>query len=588
MTEKRRLAAILAADATGYSRLMAENEDRTIAALDLSRGLFKAAIAAAHGRVVDMAGDSVLAVFDSAAGAVAAAIDVQKQLAAALAAVPDDQRMQFRIGVHLGDITEKDDGTVYGDGVNIAARIQSLAEPGGVAVSQEVQGVVRGKIAVTFEDRGEHAAKNIAHPIRMYYVRIGAAASAHARAPAPTLPDKPSIAVLPFTNMSGDPEQDYFADGIVEDIITALSRFKELFVIARNSTFVYKGKAVDIQQVARDLGVRYVLEGSVRKAGNRVRITGQLIEAATRAHLWAERYDGALEEVFELQDRISESVAGALGTTLTTAEIERAQRKPPASLDAYDYLLRATPLVIANSSEDAEAAIKLLAEALRLNPEYARAHAYTALCNAMIFRAATGPARDLARANCIAHGRRAVELAGDDSTALAYAGFALLVGAQDVATARASLDKAVALNPNHATAYGYRALVLSMGGDPHQAIQDANRALRLSPLDPGGYQPQMALVVANVRLRRYDEAVGAAHQAIQLAPPRYPMSYAWLMVAECGRGDVAEAERQMKRLAQILPGFTPAMVPNLFEVFPEPLRSDSIGALRNAGLVPGG
>jgi adenylate cyclase len=584
MTEKRRLAAILAADATGYSRLMAENEARTIAALERSRGLFKAAIAAAHGRVVDMAGDSVLAVFDSAAGAVAAAVDVQKQLAAAVAAVPDDQRMQFRVGVHLGDIAEKDDGTVYGDGVNIAARIQSMAEPGGVAISQEVHGVVRGKIDADFEDRGEHTAKNIAHPLRLYYVRSRDAP--HAVLPAPSLPDKPSIAVLPFTNMSGDPQQDYFADGIVEDIITELSRFRELFVIARNSTFVYKGKAVDIQQVARDLGVRYVLEGSVRKAANRVRITGQLIEAATRVHLWAARYDGALEEVFELQDRISESVAGALGTTLTTAEIKRAQRKPPANLDAYDYLLRATPLVIANNSADAEGAIKLLAEALRLNPEYARAHAYTALCNAMIFRAAAGPSRDLARANCIVHGRRAVELAGDDSTALAYAGFALLVGAQDVATARASLDKAVTLNPNHATAYGYRALVLSMGGDPEQAIQDANRALRLSPLDPGGYQPQMALVVANVCLRRYDEAVGAAHQAIQLAPPRYPMSYAWLMVAECGRGNVAEAERQMKRLAEILPGFTPAMVPNLFDVFPEPLRSNSIGALRNAGLLP--
>jgi TolB-like protein/Tfp pilus assembly protein PilF len=386
--------------------------------------------------------------------------------------------------------------------------------------------------------------------------------------------------------MSGDPEQEYFADGMVEDIITALSRFKELFVIARNSSFVYKGRAVDIQQVARELGVRYVLEGGVRKAGNRVRITGQLIDAATRAHLWADRFDGGLEDVFALQDRITESVVGALQPTLRQAEIERARRKPPASLDAYDYLLRALPMVLANTAAEAGTAITLLAEALRLYPEYAYGHALMAMAYGQIFRSAGGPEREQARAKSVTHARRALEVAGDDSTALAHAGFLLLITEQDVAGARAALDRAVALNPNAATACGYRALVLAMAGEPELAIEDATRALHLSPLDPTRYLPQMAVVVAYIRLRQYADAVAWAHKAIESAPPRYPMSYAWLIVAECARGNVGEAERQVKRLAAILPEFEPGTLASLFDMFPEPLRSNSVAVLREAGLFP--
>jgi len=588
--EKQRLAAILAADVVGYSRLMTADERRTVASLDAARAIFRAEIEGRLGRVVDTAGDSVLAVFESAAEAVKAALAVQRQLAATSAAVPDDQRMRFRIGVHLGDVIEKADGTVYGAGVNMAARLEALAEPGGIAVSDAVHAVVRGRVAARFEDQGDRAVKNIPYPVKTYNVHDAPSAVSGPTGGVPeaprALPERPSIAVLPFTNMSGDPEQEYFADGMVEDIITALSRFKELFVIARNSSFVYKGRAVDIQQVARELEVRYVLEGGVRKAGNRVRITGQLIDAATRAHLWADRFDGALEDVFDLQDRITESVIGALQPTLRQAEIERARRKPPASLDAYDYLLRALPLVIANTAAEAGTAIALLGDALRLYPDYAYAHALMSMAYAQIFRSAGGPEREEAQAKSVSHARRALEVAGDDSNALAHGGFVLLIAEQDVAGARAALDRAVALNPNSATAYGYRALVLAMAGEPEPAIENATRALRLSPLDPTNYLPQMALVIARIGLRQYDDAVAWAHKAIECAPPRYPMSYAWLIVAECARGNAAEAERQVKRLAAILPGFEPRTLARLFDVFPEPLRSNSVAVLRDAGLVP--
>ena len=588
--EKQRLAAILVADVAGYSRLMAADENQTVASLETARAIFVSDIEARKGRVVDTAGDSVLAVFESAADAVNAALAVQKQLAAQALAIPEDQRMRFRIGVHLGDVIEKPNGTVYGAGVNMTARLESLAEPGGIAVSDAVYAVVRGRVAARFEDQGDRVVKNIPFPVKTFFVydeapTVSGTAGTATEAP-PAIPERPSIAVLPFTNMSGDPEQDYFADGMVEDIITALSRFKELFVIARNSSFVYKGRSVDIQQVAHDLGVRYVLEGSVRRAGDRLRITGQLIDAATQAHLWADRFDGALEDVFDLQDRVSESVVSALQPRLRQAEIERARRKPPASLDAYDYLLRALPLVIANTVAEAGTAIKLLGEALRLNPDYAYAHALTSLAYGQIFRSASGPEREQLRAKSATHARQALEVAGDDSTALAYAGFMVLITEQDTAGARTALDRAVALNSNSAIAYSYRSLVLAMSGESELAIEDAHRALRLSPFDPTRYLPQNAVVIACTGLRQYDEAVAWAHKAIESSPPRFPMSYVWLIVAECARGNAAEAERYVKRLAATLPGFEPGTLAEMFDIFPEPLRSNSVAVLRSAGLVP--
>lgn len=407
--------------------------------------------------------------------------------------------------------------------------------------------------------------------------------------PSPGLaePDKPAIAVLPFANLCGDPQQQYFADGVVEDIITALSRFSELFVIARSSSFALRERAGDLQQVGRELGIRYVLTGSVRKAGGQLRITGQLVDAATLRQLWADHFDGALQDVFALQDQVTERVVGALLPTLQRAEIERARRKPPASLDAYDYLLRALPLVIANAATPAAEAIQLLDRALHLNPDYAYAHALIAMACAQIFRAAAGAERERLRTRAIVHARRALEVAGDDSVALSHAGFILLVTAQDVPVARAALDRAVALNPNSANTRRYRALVLAMAGDHQAAVDDALASLRLSPLDPSSYQQQMAIVIARIGQGDYEDAVRWAHRAIEGAPPSYPMSYAWLIVAECARGNVEEAKRQARRLAAILSDDNPARLVGLFDIFPEPLRSASVDSLRRAGLVPG-
>ena len=585
---RQRLAAIVAADVAGFARLMADDERRTIAALDVARSVFAVRIEAHRGRVIDMSGDSVLAVFDSVTAAVQAALAVQAELAAAFAAVPDEQRMRFRIGVHVGDVLERVDGTIYGDGVNIAARLEALAEPGGITVSDAVCAVVRGKVAATFEDQGERLVKHIPHALRTHVVRVDGAVVARpglvANDARRAAPDRPAIAVLPFSNLSGDPEQEYFADGVVDDIITALSRFKDLFVIARNSSFVYKGRNVDIQEVARDLGVRYVLEGSVRKVGQRVRINGQLIDAATRAHLWADHVDGGLEDVFALQDRITESVVGALMPSLRQAEIERARRKPPASLDAYDYVLRATPGVVANTVVDAGAAIALLDEALRLDPEYAYAHALIATVYGIIFRSAVGDDAEAARRKAVAHARRALAIGSECSVTLASAGFMLLVADHDLAGARAALDKAVALNSSSALAFGRRALVLAMVGEDEPAIDDAQRALRLSPLDPSSYLPQTAIAIAHIGRREYAEALVWAHKAIAVNP-RYPISYLFSIVAECARGNTAEARRLVSRLASTQPGFTPAMLAKLLDVFRDPLRSDSLATLRRAGLI---
>ena len=360
MTEirvERRLAAILATDVVGYSRLMGSDEEGTLAALKaLRQSHIDPKIAEHRGRIVKTTGDGALVEFASTVDAVRCAIDIQRGMPALNADQSPDKKIEFRIGINVGDIIVEDND-IFGDGVHIAARLESICQAGGICISDVVQQQVNGRVEAAFVDLGEKNLKNIARPVRAYSVALGEAKPQAAALTAATLsasaafalPDRPSIAVLPFNNMSGDPEQEYFADGMVEDIITALSRFKELFVIARNSSFVYKGKAVDIQQVARELGVRYVLEGSVRKAGNRVRISGQLIDAATRAHLWADKFDGSLEDVFELQDGITESVVGALAPSLHKAELERARRKPPANLDAYDYVLRAMPHVFANT-----------------------------------------------------------------------------------------------------------------------------------------------------------------------------------------------------------------------------------------------
>src|SRR5450432_409134 len=365
MAETRKLAAILAADVVGFSRMTSVDEDRTLARLRALRSdLIDPAIAAHNGRVFKRTGDGALVEFRSVVDAVRCAIEIQNAMVERNAGVPADRRIEFRMGIHLGDVVEEADGDLMGDGVNIAARLESIAAPGSICLSEDAYRQVKARLDLAVSDLGPTHLKNIAEPIRAYAVQVGVAAQPKpVPAPEPArlaLPDKPSIAVLPFQNMSGDPEQEYFADGMVEDIVTGLSRIKWLFVIARNSSFVFKGKAVDIRQVGRELGVRYVLEGGVRKAGNRLRITGQLIEAETGAHFWADKSDGAPDDVFELQDQITERVVGIVEPSLQRSEIERSRQKHPDDLRAYDLYLRALPYMTSPLPDDARIAVGFL------------------------------------------------------------------------------------------------------------------------------------------------------------------------------------------------------------------------------------
>jgi TolB-like protein/class 3 adenylate cyclase len=393
---ERRLTAVLAADVVGYSRLAGADEERTLARLRALRGdLIDPAVAANHGRVVKRAGDGSIVEFRSVVDAVRCAVETQTGMIERNAGVAPERQILFRIGIHIGDVVGEADGDLMGDGVNIAARLEGIAEPGGICLSEDAYRQVRDRMKEPFVDLGEHNLKNIARPVRVYRIEMAPPVAEETPRPDLALPHKPSIAVLAFQNMSGDPEQDYFADGMVEDITTGLSRINWLFVIARNSSFVYKGNAVDVKQVGRELGVRYVMEGSVRKGSNRLRINCQLIEAETGAHVWADKYDGALEDVFDLQDKITESVVGVIEPNVRRAEIERARRKPPGNLGAYDLYLRALPHLASVMPEDAAIGMGLLEEALKLDPTYAAAHA--------LFGMGFGDAR---RARRLPRGRR--------------------------------------------------------------------------------------------------------------------------------------------------------------------------------------
>ena len=374
---KRRLVAILAADAAGYSRLMGADEEATLRALTEYRAAMTACIEGRGGRVVGTAGDALLAEFTSITDAVTCAAEIQHDLGRRNAALARDRRLEFRIGVHLGDVMVEGDD-IYGDGVNIAARLQEMGEPGGICVSGTVYDSVRNKLGFAYEAAGEQSLKNIADPVRAFHVRIGGTARAPAAPAADAAPHRPSLAVLPFDNLSGDPQEDYFADGITEDLITEFSRFQELIVIARNSVFSYKGRAVKVQEVGRDLGVRYILEGSVRKAGERVRITAQLIDAATGHHLWAERYDRKLDDVFGVQDEVTQKIVATLPRRLEAADLERARRKPTANMAAYDYLLKGKDHHHRGTKADIAKGLKALSKAIELDPDYAQAYAWLA------------------------------------------------------------------------------------------------------------------------------------------------------------------------------------------------------------------
>ena len=542
----RRLAAILAADVVGYSRLMEADEAGTARLLREHRAAGDPLVTEHGGRIVKTTGDGVLIEFPSVVGAVQCAVALQKLMAEGNVGVSSERRMEWRVGIHLGDIII-DGEDILGDGVNLAARLEGIAEPGGICISEDAFRQIRGKIATEFLDGGEQSLKNIARPVRVYRAQL-------IRTPAPAialrLPDKPSIAVLRFANMSGDPEQEYFVDGMVEEIITALSRVSSFFVIARNSSFTYKDQAVDVKQVGRELGVRYVLEGSVRKGGGRVRITVQLIEAETGAHLWADRFDGSLEDVFDLQDKVAIAVAGVIEPTLQLAEVQRSSRRPTNDLTAYDFYLRAYP-TLWSSARQIPQALRLLEQAIDRDPRYGPALAVAALlCFRQLYDdRSEDPEAD--RLKGAEFARRALEVAGDDAGVLANAGYALAYFGEDIGAMMALADRALALNPNSARNWSLSAYLRIWAGQPDIAMQHLEVAQRLSPGARVGTMP-LAIGIAHFLSRHFDAAVPKLLVAIQ-EDPSFPQSYRYLAACYAHMGRLDDAEAIVAQLRAITP-----------------------------------
>jgi TolB-like protein/class 3 adenylate cyclase len=560
---QRRLVAVFAADVEGYSRLMGADEVGTLKGLTERRAILDKAIAEHRGRIANTAGDSVLAEFGSAVDAVQCAVNAQLALTEANENLSTDKRINFRIGIHVGDVMVRA-GDLFGDGVNIAARLQTLAQPGGVCVSGETYGQVRKVLPIAFTDLGAQPVKNIEEPVRAFALAGPAASTAttisDTTKPLP-LPDKPSIAVLPFQNMSGDPEQDYFADGMVEDIITALSRFKELFVIARNSSFTYKGKAVDIKRVGRELGVRYVLEGSVRKAGGRLRITGQLIEAATNKHLWADKFDGSVESIFDFQDELTSHVVTAIQPALQQAEIQRMKRKPPADLDSYDWFLRGMALQDAAKPHDAMACYRA---AVEKDEGYADAHAMIANCFGSIRSARGFPLTSEEHDEALSHARTAVRLGDDNALALARAGHALVYLNNEYDRGSAVVEQAVVLNPNLHAVLASRGWVHIMCSNAEQAVESFLRLSRISPLEPRRTITWMGLAWGCFLLERYDDGYNWAERALALQKAPNVFALGTLVANAVMAGHTGRAQEVAAQIKQIAPDFRVSFALDIF------------------------
>ena len=554
---KRKLAAILAADVAGYSRLMGVDEEDTLRRLKaLRHELIDPKMAEYRGRVVKTTGDGILAEFPSVIDAVRCASDIQHGMAERNIVVPDEKRIEFRVGINVGDIIiDADD--IHGDGVNIAARLESIAEPGGICLSESSYQEVRGKLALKFEDMGEQHLKNIARPIHAYRVLVGKASEKKAMFSAATpLPEKPSIAVLPFQNMSGDPEQEYFADGMVEEIITALSNIKTLFVIARNSSFTYKNKAVNIKQVGRELGVHYVLEGSVRKAGNRLRITGQLIDANNGAHLWADHFEGSLEDVFELQDKVASSVVGVMEPTLQAAELRRSVQRPTRDLTAYDLYLRARSDAESWEKERVLRGLELVRQALIRDPSYGSALAVKTICCVSIHVNGWTDDLDAARRDGVDAARRAVQVSNDDPYALAHAAHAFAYFGEDIDGALALIDRALQLNPSLARGWLRSGWLRLWAGQPDMAISHFETYMRLSPRESRAVA-NLGIGIAHFFTHRLEHAASLLRQALQEGPTWAP-THRFLASCYAHMGRLRDAQDVIRRLRDL----TPVVIPS--------------------------
>ena len=574
MRQTRRLAAILAADVAGYSRLMGADEEGTHERLKAHlRQVVDPKIAEHRGRIVKNTGDGFLAEFPSVVDAVRCAAEIQRGMAERNASSTPDKRIEFRVGINLGDvIVEEHD--IFGDGVNVAARLEALAEPGGICVSRVVRDQVRDRFSHNFEDLGDLQVKNIARPVRVYRVRD---ASSLDEQPAPasprSLPEKPSIAVLPFANMSGDPEQEYFADGIVEEIITALSRIRWLFVIARNSTFTYKGQIIDPRQVGRDLGVRYLLEGSVRRGGGRVRITAQLVEAETGAHLWADRFDGLLEDVFDLQDRVALNVASAIEPALQVAETARSVTRPPTDITAYDLYLRAYATHM-SAGPQAGGALRLLEQAIERDPYYGPALALAAVCCGRRYTIGGSEDPEADNRKAASFARRALQVAGEDPAVLANAAYALAFLGEDIGAMMALVDRALALNPSFARGWYISGTLRLLAGQLDTAIEHAENSLRLSPRERVGWA-QFVIGAAHFFSLRFEEAVPKFLLVMQ-EDPSSTTTYRSLAACYAHMGRIEEAREVIARLraitSRVMPTVSRLRNPEHRELFLSGLR----------------
>ena len=620
MTEegyKRKLTAILSADVEGYSRLMGEDEDATIRTLTTYRELMATLIQKHRGRVVDSPGDNLLAEFLSVVDAVRCAVEIQEELRVRNAEFPENRRMQFRIGINLGDVVQEEE-RIYGDGINIAARVEGLAEGGGICISGTVYDSIKNKLSLSYESLGEHTVKNITEPVRVYRMRVGPEAAVKPRPrywhkaalaalvvlivaagawaiwnfyfrPPPIepasvekmafpLPEKPSIAVLPFTNMSDDPKQEYFSDGITEEIITALSKTPKMLVIARNSTFTYKGKAVKVNQVAEELGVRYVLEGSVRKAGDRVRITAQLIDALTGPHLWAERYDRDLKDIFSLQDEITIKIIGALQVSLTDGEIAQVTAKGTQNLEAYLKVLQAQKAFFTVTKEGIAETRRLCEEAISLDPEYAVAYGFVGTTHWMevLLGASKSPKKSLKLAFKFLEKTKAM----NDSLPISQLGYLYFMTRQ-YDKGIAECERALALAPNSGKAHIWMALVLYLSGRHDEAVRHAEQALRLDPLGPAWYLRTLGTAYSWVG--RYEEAIAAYKKSLQRAPNDL-FTHLSLTAAYTWAGRLEDARAQVDEVVRINPKYCLEKAAKVASYKNQADRERYLDALRKAGL----
>ena len=576
---ERRLTAILAADITGYSRLMGADEEGTLAQMKAHRReLVDPKIEEHRGRIVKTTGDGMLVEFPSVVDAVRCAVEVQRGMAARNAEFAGDKRIEFRVGINVGDIII-DGGDIFGDGVNVAARLENMAKPGGICVSGRVHEDVRDKLDIGFDDEGEQQLKNIERPVRVFSVQLGGA-PAKAQAALP-IPDKPSIAVLPFDSLSAAADHDYLADGIVEAITAELSRIRSFFVIARNSAFTFRGRATNVRDIGKELGVAYLLEGSVQKVGNRLRITVQLIETEGGAHVWSARYDGTMDDIFDLQDRITEQVAGALQPSIRLAEIERSRRKRPQDLGAYDYAMRAMPHVWALEKDESTKALDLLDKALEIDPAYPLALSLAGWCHAQ--RSVYNWADDIPESQRLARtlAERAADLSGDDALILTVLG-AVHTFLRNYGTARVLLERAVALDANAAWAWSRLGWLDVYSDRPEQAIEKFERALRLSPLDPMNFNNYVGMGSANEVAQNYDKAAAFYRRALE-ERPHASWIYRNLASTLVGAGRMEEAKDAYAKMLRGYPDLNVARFRQAM-VFSGPALDRMVEQLKKLGL----